>query len=113
VSMANVRLAMAIIPLMGRNHFFALFSVVGNLTQGVAPILWGLLLDGLGSQTWRWSLFVVNRYVVFYLAVAVVFGVAFILSRWLEEPRATRMDELLREVFIDSPIRFWVRFWPR
>ena len=33
--MANTRLAMAVIPVMGRNHFFAIYSVVGNVTLGM------------------------------------------------------------------------------
>ncbi len=48
--MANTRLAMAVIPVMGRNHFFAIYSVVGNVTLGLAPIGWGLLIDAVGAR---------------------------------------------------------------
>jgi len=34
VQMSNTRLAMAIVPVMGRNHFFAIFSVLGSLSSG-------------------------------------------------------------------------------
>jgi len=34
VQMANTRLAMAVIPVMGRNHFFALYSVLGSVCWG-------------------------------------------------------------------------------
>jgi MFS family permease len=113
VNMALLRLAMAIIPAMGRNHFFALYSVAGNLTQGIAPVLWGLLIDALGSLRLEWHHLVWNRFSVFFAAVAVVFLAAFALTRRLHEPTAARMDELLKEILIDSPLRFWFRFWPR
>ena len=35
------------------------------------------------------------------------------LARRLEEPAAARMEDLLREILIQSPQRFWLRFWPR
>ena len=48
---ANFRLASLIVPAMGRAHFFALFSVVWQLTLGLAPILWGLLIDVLSGRS--------------------------------------------------------------
>ena len=51
VQMSNTRLAMALIPVMGRNHFFAIYSVVGNVTLGLAPIGWGLLIDAVGTRS--------------------------------------------------------------
>jgi len=35
------------------------------------------------------------------------------LSRQLEEPQAASMEELLRDILIQSPQRVWVRLWPR
>ena len=34
IQMAITRLAMAVIPVMGRNHFFAIYSTIGNVTLG-------------------------------------------------------------------------------
>src|SRR5207253_5838229 len=51
VQLSNTRLAMAIIPEMGRNHFFAIYSVVGNVTLGLAPMGWGLLIDAVGARS--------------------------------------------------------------
>jgi MFS family permease len=111
--MSNTRLAMAVIPVMGRTHFFAIYSVVGNVTLGLAPIGWGLLIDAVGSRLPMWLGLAWTRYTVFYAAAALVFLVTLTLARLLEEPQAASMEELLREILIQSPQRFWLRFWPR
>jgi len=90
-NMANVRLAMVISPEMGRTHFFALFSVVANSTLGLAPVLWGLLIDLLGRLDASYQGFNLNRYSVFYLATGLLFAMTLILIRRLEEPAAARV----------------------
>jgi MFS family permease len=113
VSMSNLRLAMAIIPVMGRNHFFAIYSVVGNVTLGLAPIGWGLLIDAVGKRAPLWLGISWNHYTIFFAAVALAFLVTLGLARRLDEPEAASLEDLLREILIQSPQRFWVRFWPR
>lgn len=113
VQMANTRLAMAVIPGMGRNHFFALYSVLNNVTLGLAPIGWGLLIDAVGARAPVWLGVEWNRFAVFYAAAGVAFLVTLGLARRLHEPKAASMEELLREILIQSPQRFWLRFWPR
>jgi MFS family permease len=113
VSMSNTRLAMAIIPTMGRTHFFALYSVFSNVALGISPILWGLLLDAVGQNQWAaWGL-TWTRYSIFFAAVAVSMGATLLTTRRLEEPTARSMEALLREILVDSPQRILVRFWPR
>lgn len=113
VSMSNTRLVMAVVPLMGRDHFFALFSVLTNVCLGLAPILWGLLIDAVGQRHITTGGFDWNRYSVFFVLATVVFVVTLCLARRLEEPQAASMDKLLREILIQSPQRVWVRLWPR
>jgi MFS family permease len=113
VQMANTRLAMAVIPVMGRNHFFAIYSVVGNVTLGLAPIGWGLLIDAVGARSTVWLGLVWNHYTVFFAAAGFAFLITLILTRRLDEPQAASMEELLREILIQSPQRFWFRLWPR
>lgn len=113
VNMNNTRLAMVLAPPMGRNHFFALFSVVFNLTLGVAPILWGLLIDAVGERRGRFGEFAWNRYSLFFAMVAACFAAALWLCRRLDEPKARPLDELLREMLLPSKMRFWLRLWPR
>ncbi len=113
ITMSNTRLAMVIVPVMGRNHFFAIFSVLANVWLGVAPILWGLVIDAVGNWHAVWLGVEWNRYSAFFAAVAVVMLVTLVLSRQLEEPQAASMEELLRDILIQSPQRVWVRLWPR
>jgi MFS family permease len=110
---ANNRLAMAIAPVMGRNHFLAIYSVVNNVTLGLSPIAWGLLIDAVGSHAPTWLGVEWNRYTIFFAAAAVVFTITLAISRRLDEPHAASLEELLREILIQSPQRFWLRFWPR
>jgi MFS family permease len=113
VQMANTRLAMAVIPVMGRNHFFAMYSVIGNVTLGIAPIAWGLLIDGVGTRSGTWLGIQWNPYTIFFAGAAFCFLMSLVLARRLHEPEAAGMEELLREILIQSPQRFWLRFWPR
>jgi MFS family permease len=113
VTMSNTRLAMAVIPVMGRNHFFAIYSVVGSVALGLAPVGWGLLIDAVGGWTGIWAGLEWNRWTVFFGAAASVFLAAFALALRLEEPKAVSMEALLREILIESPQRVWFRLWPR
>ena len=113
IQMANTRLAMAIIPVMGRNHFFAIYSVVSNVTLGLAPIAWGLLIDLVGTRSPLWLGIEWNRFTVFFAGAALASIGTLLLVRRLEEPQAVSMEELLREILIQTPQRVWLRFWPR
>lgn len=108
-NMANVRLAMVISPEMGRTHFFALFAVVANLTLGLAPVLWGLLIDAFGRVNTEWHSFAFNRYSLFYMGAGALFAVTLFMSRALDEPSSARVEVLVREILISSPQRFWAR----
>ena len=113
VQMSNTRLAMAIIPSMGRNHFFAIYSVVGNVTLGLAPVAWGLLIDAIGARSPHWLGIDWNRFTIFFAAAMAVYVGTLYFVRKLDEPEAVSMEELLKEILIHSPQRFLVRFWPR
>jgi MFS family permease len=113
VGMATNKLAMSTIPAMGRNHFFALYSVFAGVTLGLAPILWGLIIDIIGNRHAEFLGMNWNQYGVFYLLVLLVFGVALFQSLRLHEPKAASLESLLTDLMIESPQRLWLRFWSR
>jgi MFS family permease len=113
VHMSTIRLAMSIIPEMGRSHFFALFSVVGSLSLGGAPIIWGIMIDAVGPARMRWVGLEINQFTLFFLLAGVAVLITVFFCAQLEEPKAVRMEALLRQMLMQSPLRFWFRFWPR
>ena len=113
VSMANNKLAMGIVPAMGRNHFFAIFSVISNVTLGLAPIAWGLVIDAVGDHAPLFLGLEWNRFTVYFGGAAVAYAVLLGIVQQLDEPKAASMQTLLREILIQSPQRFWLRFWTR
>ncbi|MFM8765929.1 MAG: MFS transporter, partial [Spartobacteria bacterium] len=48
-NVANAKIIFATMPVMGRNHFFALFTVISSLGLGAAPVVWGISLDFIGT----------------------------------------------------------------
>jgi MFS family permease len=113
IQMSNTRLAMAIIPVMGRNHFFAIYSVVNNVTLGLAPIGWGLLIDLVGARSPVWLGIEWNRFTFFFAAAGVASIITLALAHRLDEPEAVSMEALMRDILIQTPQRVWLRFWPR
>ena len=113
VGMANSRLAMAIIPVMGRNHFFVLYSVFASVTLGLAPIFWGLIIDFIGNRQGAFLGLNWNHYSIFFALVLMVFIFALVLALKLHEPKAASLEALLADIMIESPQRLWLRLWPR
>ena len=113
VNMNNTRLAMALAPEMGRSHYFVIYSVVANLSMGLSPIVWGLVLDLVGDRNVRWQGLQWNRFSVFFLGSMAAFIVSLTLASMLKEPKSGKLDALLRELLVLSPRRNWMRLWTR
>lgn len=113
VNMSSTRLAMVIIPPMGRNHFFTYYSAVTNVTLGLAPIFWGIFIDVLKRFHGHAIGLEWNRYSLFFAAAGLVFIATLVLTKRLHEPKAASMEELLRDIWEQSPLRIWFRFWTR
>lgn len=86
--LANTHIIMGSVPAMGRNHFFALFSVVSGIGLGAAPIVWGAMLDLLGPLDAAWGPLALNRYSVYFGALLLLLGVNMRLARRLHEGAA-------------------------
>jgi len=78
-NVANGRLALATMPLMGRNHFFALFSVITSLGLGAAPVAWGISLDFIGTFEVATGAFLWKRHSI-YFAVLFLLNIFTILQ---------------------------------
>lgn len=113
VNLANVRLAMIVIPERGRSHYFAVYSVVGSVTLGLAPIAWGVLVDALHATATMVAGFEANRFSILFATLAGMFGLTLLSSLRLEEPEAENLDEIVGSVMGASRIRYWLRYWFR
>jgi MFS family permease len=107
--MALTRLTMATVPRMGRSHFFAMYSVVGSLTMGLLPILWGLLIDLLQPVAVKWLGLEWNQYSIYFAGVMGVIIVGLVLVKKVEEPKAARLEEFVLDLIRNSPLRSWLR----
>jgi MFS family permease len=111
-TIANVRLTMVITPQMGRTHFFALYSVVANSSLGLAPILWGIMIDFFAKTEFLWQGLYWNRFTIFFLGAEIMFVLTLILKIKLEEKAAGKVEELMREILLTAPQRLLAKLWP-
>jgi len=84
-NVANTRMVMATMPEMGRNHFFALFTVISSLGLGAAPVLWGVGLDAIGTYEVVTGVFHWKRHSFYFLAILIVNAIAFYFIGSLHE----------------------------
>jgi hypothetical protein len=104
-NLANMRLAMATVPAMGRSHFFALFSVIINLVLGLLPVLWGMGVDRLETWQlrcgdWEW-----NGFSLLYGTIVMIMAAALLLLRTVSETKAMTTDQFLYELMVKTPAR--------
>jgi len=87
-NLANLRITMSTIPEMGRNHFFALFTVITSLGLGASPIVWGVTLDAIGTYEWAADWFTWRRHSIYFAALIPALACAIWLINFLHEPKA-------------------------
>jgi len=93
--LANVRIIMATMPEMGRNHFFALFTVITSLGLGGAPIVWGVSLDFIGTYEAVTGAFHWRRHSIYFLALFLLNLFAMTFIRRLHETRGGEPPSLV------------------
>ena len=88
-AVANSRLAMSVMPVMGRNHFFALFTVFASLATGLAPICSGIVLDALQDFHFKIAGASIDRYALYFLFSSLILITACRRVSVLEEGKLT------------------------
>lgn len=86
-NMANGHLWMSVVPESGKNHYFAVATVIVSLAAGVVPMFWGWLLDSLGGLDLVEGPFHFRRHSIYFLGITLLSVVTFFFSRILIEPR--------------------------
>lgn len=94
-NLANVRIVMATMPEMGRNHFFALFTVITSLGLGAAPVMWGVSLDFIGTYEAVTGAFHWRRHSIYFAALFLLNIAALTLIRRLHESRGAQSPTLV------------------
>ena len=107
--MSLTKLVMGTVPDAGKSHFFALYSVVGSLTLGLCPFLWGTLIDSMdGVELIRLGLNW-NQYSISFSLLVGVLILLFLLVLGLEEEKAANFNQLVRDLIRNNPLRDWLR----
>lgn len=87
----------------GTTQFFALQSVIVSLVAGVAPIVWGGVLDRVRG----WSVVVgnltLNGYAIFFAVQWLLLSVVLVALMQVREGNATSTKSLLYRVFVAAP----------
>jgi len=113
-NLANLRAVIGIVPVMGRAHFLALYSVGANLTVAFIPLLWGPVFDGLGRWQVAWGGWHWNDFTIFYLSLVVTMLVGLVLLRGVPESgQPMDWDDFTRELLVNTPARAVGRVFSR
>lgn len=93
-------------------QYFALHSVVTSVITGLAPIVWGLLLDGLQGSSARLAGFALSNYsYLFGLQWVLLLLVGIALVR-LREANAQSFRQVIYDSFVAKPIKMIAGFVP-
>jgi hypothetical protein len=94
-----------IVPLMGRPHFLAFYSVASNLTIGLVPLLWGPVMDYLGKWHASWGFWQWNAYSVLYTALTLTIMAGLFALQAVAEPATMTWDVFMTELLVKTPSR--------
>ncbi len=104
-NLANVRMIMGIVPVMGRAHFLALYSVASNLTLGIVPLVWGPVMDYLDHWHLAWGYWNWNSYSLIYAVLAFTIATGLGFLQVLDEPKKMTWDVFMSELLVKTPSR--------
>ena len=93
-NMANLHLGMEVVPAEGRNHYFAVTTVITSFAMGVVPVLWGRALDALGTLDLAEGPFHLRRHSVYFLGICLLSFATLLCTRILIEPGKAPRDSL-------------------
>jgi len=82
-NLANLHLGMSVVPPAGKNHYFALTTVITSLGMGLVPILWGAILDALGGLDLVEGPFHLRRHSIYFLGIFLLSLMTLLASRIL------------------------------
>lgn len=108
-NVANTRITMATMPEMGRNHFFALFTVITSLGLGIAPVMWGITLDAIGPWQAGMGWFVWRRHSIYFAVLLLIDIVTFFAVSFLCESRKTHGEGHMVAGRMRRLSRIWMR----
>jgi len=89
-NLANLHLGMSVVPDSGKNHYFALSTVITSLCLGLVPITWGWILDSLGGLDLLIGPFHLRRHSIYFLGITLLCFAALLMTRILVQPKAHR-----------------------
>lgn len=85
-NLANGHLVMAMVPDRGKNHYFAVATVIGSVGAALSPVAWGWILDALGTLDVAEGPFHFRRHSVYFLGICLLSFLALAASRILRDP---------------------------
>jgi MFS family permease len=91
-NMASLHLGMSVVPEYGKNHYFAVTTVITGLGLGIVPVLWGWLLDTLGNLDHVAGPFHFTRHSVYFLGITLLCASCLLASRILIDPREHKSE---------------------
>ena len=84
-------------------QYFALYSVIVSIVAGIAPILWGLLLDGLRGVQVPVGAYTLDGFALFFALQWLLLSVVFVALLQIKESSATSTRVLLHQIFVVAP----------
>ena len=93
LNLASLHLGMSVVPESGKNHFFALSTVIGSFGMAIVPIVWGAILDLLGGMDLLVGPFHIRRHSVYFLGICLLSLAALFMTRILIRPSHARPSQ--------------------
>lgn len=115
-NLANLRAVIGIVPVMGRAHFLALYSVGANLIVALVPLAWGKVIDQLSLTHWEvaWGAWHWNDFSIFYVTLALTMLAGMALLRTVPESgELMKWDDFTHELLVKTPARAVGRVFSR
>lgn len=96
---------MGVVPLHGRAYSLAFYNVLSNIVVGLAPLVWGPVLDYLDPWRLKWRVWQWNSYSLFYSVLTMIMAVSLFMLRSVAEPQAMTWNAFAKELLVTGPLR--------